>query len=86
MTLSEVTLNEWPPYSPDLSPPDFYLWGFLKDKVHATKPSTFSELKMKIQEEMRNISRMTCKSVMENFVLRMEKCANLNGHHLEHLL
>ena len=47
---------------------------FLKDRVYATNPSTLSELKMKIQEEMRNISRTTCKSVMENFVLRMEKC------------
>ena len=77
--------HQWAPYSPDLSPLDFYLWGFLKDRVYATKPSTLSELKMKIQEEMRNISRTTCKSVMENFVLRMEKCANLNGQHLEHL-
>ena len=25
--------TEWPPRSPDLSPPDFFLWGVLKDKV-----------------------------------------------------
>ena len=40
----------------------------------------------KIQEEMRSISRTTCKSVMQNFVLRLEKCENLNGYHLEHVL
>ncbi|KAI6646878.1 hypothetical protein LOD99_9147 [Oopsacas minuta] len=78
--------HEWAPYSPDLSPPDYYLWGFLKDRVYATKPRTLGELKKKIQEEMRSISRTTCKSVMQNFVLRLEKCANLNGCHLEHVL
>ena len=78
--------HEWAPYSPDLSPPDYYLWGFLKDRVYATKPRTLGELKKKIREEMRSISRTTCKSVMQNFVLRLEKCANLNGCHLEHVL
>jgi len=29
---------DWPPYSPDLNPCDFYLWGFLKDEVYQTKP------------------------------------------------
>lgn len=31
---------EWPPRSPDLSPPDFFLWGFLKDKVYSNNPKT----------------------------------------------
>jgi hypothetical protein len=26
--------NLWPPSSLDLSPPDFYLWGFLKENTH----------------------------------------------------
>ena len=28
---------EWSPHSPDLNPPDFYLWGFLKDNVYRHK-------------------------------------------------
>ena len=28
---------KWPPRSPDLTPPDFFLWGVLKDKVYAKK-------------------------------------------------
>jgi hypothetical protein len=32
----------WPPRSPDLTPPDFFLWGYVKDKVFATPvPITF---------------------------------------------
>ncbi|GFT56036.1 uncharacterized protein TNCV_3117211 [Trichonephila clavipes] len=26
--------QEWPPQSPNLSPLDFFLWGFLKSKVY----------------------------------------------------
>ncbi|EFN89314.1 hypothetical protein EAI_05291, partial [Harpegnathos saltator] len=29
---------EWSARSPDLSPLDFFLWGYLKNKVYATKP------------------------------------------------
>ncbi|XP_011860094.1 PREDICTED: uncharacterized protein LOC105557457 [Vollenhovia emeryi] len=29
---------EWPPRSPDLSPLDFFYWGYLKSKVFETKP------------------------------------------------
>ena len=25
---------EWAPHSPDLTPADFYLWGYLKDRVY----------------------------------------------------
>jgi hypothetical protein len=28
---------EWPPRSPDLTPMDFVLWGFVKDNVYVTR-------------------------------------------------
>ena len=31
---------EWPTRSPDLTTPDFFLWGVLKKKVFAHKPRT----------------------------------------------
>ncbi|KAJ4433406.1 hypothetical protein ANN_15665 [Periplaneta americana] len=34
----------WPPRSPDLTPLDFFFWGFIKDRVYATKPHTIPEL------------------------------------------
>ena len=77
---------EWAPHSPDLSPPDFFLWGYLKDRVYAGKPRTITELKEAIREEMRAITNSVCKNVMDNFVLRLKKCTELNGGHLEHML
>ena len=77
---------EWPSYSPDLSPPDFFLWGYLKDRVFKDRPKTIPELKENIIEEIKGIKRSVLKSVMENFALRIQKCKDLNGGHLEHLL
>ena len=31
---------EWPPYSPDLNPSDFFLWDYLKDRVFKDVPAT----------------------------------------------
>ncbi|GBM45178.1 hypothetical protein AVEN_181071-1 [Araneus ventricosus] len=35
-----VGFQEWPPRSPDLTPMDFFLWGYLKLQVYATPPPT----------------------------------------------
>ena len=35
----------WPPRSPDLTVPDYYLWGYLKDNVYRNKPKTVHGLK-----------------------------------------
>ena len=77
---------EWASHSPYLSPPDFFLWGNLKDRIYAGKPRTITVLKEAIREEMRAITNSVCKNVMDNFVLRLKKCTELNGGHLEHML
>ena len=33
------------PYSPDLDPPDFYIWGYLKDRVYQGRSQTIDDLK-----------------------------------------
>ena len=48
-------IPEWSPHSPDLNPadlnpPDFYLWGLLKDHVHQKNPQTIAELKVAITQ------------------------------------
>jgi hypothetical protein len=35
-----ISKNLWPPRSPDLSPPDFYLWGAAKSTVYRDRPRT----------------------------------------------
>jgi len=45
------TQYAWPPHSPDLSPLDFYLWGFLKDRAYKPSPTTLKELDANIRRE-----------------------------------
>jgi hypothetical protein len=46
---------EWPPYSPDLTPCDFWLWGMLKDQVYSAPLRTIEELKERITVVIQNI-------------------------------
>ena len=38
----------WPLRSPDLKPPDYFLWGCLKGRVYQNKPRTIDALKANI--------------------------------------
>ena len=44
---------EWAVHSPDLNPPYFYLWGYLKDNVYENNPQTIGELKAAITAKIR---------------------------------
>jgi len=48
---------EWPPYSPDLTPCDNFLWAYLKEKVYENgkRFNDINSLKQKIIEVMQNI-------------------------------
>ena len=37
----------WPPRSPDLTAPHFFLWGYLKSEVYSTRPTDLHALKVK---------------------------------------
>ena len=40
----------WSPWSSDLTPLDYYLWGAVKDKCYADKPEPINDLKDNIHE------------------------------------
>ena len=56
----------WPARSPDLSAPDYFLWGYLKGKVYQERPHTIQQLKENIETEIQQIPRDMLHSVMEN--------------------
>jgi hypothetical protein len=60
----------WPPRSPDLTAPDFFLWGYLKERVYVNKPRTIQELKENIRTETRRLRPETLRTVMEHAVER----------------
>ena len=77
----------WPARSPDLTPLDFYLWGFLKSKVFlAPKPDTIDQLCARITEVCQTITADILHTVADNFAKRLQKCHDCNGELFEHRL
>lgn len=76
----------WPARSPDLSPCDFFLWGYLKSIVYRNQPTTTAQLKENIRTEVSRISSDLCKRVFENMRVRWEECVRQEGRHLENVI
>jgi len=76
---------QWSPHSPDLNAPDFYLWGYLKDRVYGNNPQTIPDLKAAIAAAIRAIPSEECGRVIENFASRIQMCLQHWGVHLEHI-
>lgn len=72
----------YPPRSPDLTVPDFWLWGYLKDKVFANHPQTLEALQGNIREEIGRIPPEMLEKVMKNALKRAHSCINARGGHL----
>jgi len=73
----------WPARSPDLSPLDFFLWGFLKEMVFRNAPSNIGQLKNNVREAIASIDVNTLQNVIANFVVRVDKCIESGGGHVE---
>lgn len=72
----------WPARSPDLSMCDFFLWGYLKEKVFKHRPHTLEELKNRIIEETSAIPLEMCRKAAQNFRNRLHQCIAAEGRHL----
>ncbi|KAJ4445202.1 hypothetical protein ANN_07003 [Periplaneta americana] len=42
---SQAKPSTWSPNSPGLTPPDFFVWGFVKDIVYSQKPRNIDDLR-----------------------------------------
>jgi hypothetical protein len=54
-----ISKNLWPLRSPDLTPPDYFLWGYLKQGVYSNRPQTIEELIQNTEVSILNISKDT---------------------------
>lgn len=73
----------WPANSPDLSPLDFFLWGYLKNKVYYNRPTTIRELAEKIEIEINNLNdnnpQFIINAVNQKFTEQLHKCVRNEG-------
>jgi hypothetical protein len=76
---------EWPVRSPDLTPMDFFLWGYLKNIVYKNKPKSLQDLRQSIILAFQTIDSDLCKKVCESVPERLKRCIDAGGHQFEHL-
>lgn len=74
----------WPSYSPDMNPCDFFLWGYLKDRVWKNRPRNIADLKQAILDEAANIDPGILRRTIANFKKRCEGVVLAQGRHIEH--
>ena len=73
----------WPARSPDLNPCDYFLWGYLKDRVYKPLPKTLDDLKVNIEREIINIKQDVLKSAFLNFRKILNLIIEAKGGHIE---
>ena len=73
----------WLPRSPDLNPCDYFLWGYLKDKVYAKIPQTLLDLKGLIESELKSINSIMLDRVFRNIRERCEAVLKSDGGNIE---
>ena len=76
----------WPPRSTDLTSPYYFLWGFIKERVMAVAPTTPDDMKERIRRACTEIPPQMLAEVRGSFHQRINKCLQVEGHHLEHFL
>jgi hypothetical protein len=76
----------WPARSPDLTPCNFFLWGYLKAKVYKHRPRNLLILKEAIRTEIRRIPQEMLERVLRNFTSRLLQCLDNDGHHLADII
>ncbi|PNF26251.1 hypothetical protein B7P43_G02649 [Cryptotermes secundus] len=76
----------WPPRSPDLTPRDFFLWGFIKDSVYVPPLSTsIHELRDRIMHALQAITADMLQRVWDESDYRVDVCRVTQHAHIEGL-
>ena len=74
----------WPARSPDLTPLDFFLWGYLKQKVYKHRPFTnVQHLENTIRDCCANIRPQFLKNAVKDVNRRTVICIERGGRHTE---
>ena len=77
--------NNLPPRSPDATPCDFFLWGYVKDHVYFPPlPVSISELKVRIRTAIETITADMLQTWNE-LDYRVDGYRITKGAHIEHL-
>ena len=79
-------LMRWPPRSPDLTPYDFFLWGYVKGNVFMHPlPVNLQYLRNPITAAVALVDRDMMTRVWNEVDYRIDVCRITKSGHIEHL-
>uniref|UniRef100_A0A0K2V5H2 Putative LOC100569746 [Acyrthosiphon pisum] n=1 Tax=Lepeophtheirus salmonis TaxID=72036 RepID=A0A0K2V5H2_LEPSM len=81
--ISRFVPVNWPPRSCDITPLDFFLWGYVKAKVYVDKPATIEELEANIERVIREIPVTMLERIIENWLERMDHLKASCAQHMK---
>ena len=61
----------WSPRSCDLTPLDYFLWGYVKSMVWANKPTRIDKLRTNVERELAAVSADLCLKIVKKWVQRL---------------
>lgn len=73
----------WPPNSPDLTPCDFFLWGWIKSQVYTTPIANLDELRRRIEQAFAELPQDMVNRAIDAYHHRLEYCLAVNGRSTE---
>ncbi|GFV41007.1 uncharacterized protein TNCV_2665981 [Trichonephila clavipes] len=76
----------WPPRSCDLTPLDYFLWGYVKSLVYADKPQTLDHLEDNIRRVIADIRPQRLEKVIENWTSRLDYIRASRGSHMPEII
>ncbi|GFW84136.1 mariner Mos1 transposase [Trichonephila clavipes] len=76
----------WPPRSCDLTPLDYFLWGYVKSLVYADKPQTLDHLEDNIRRVIADIRPQMLEKVIENWTSRLDYIRANRGSHMPEII
>ena len=83
---SDSPLLTWPPWSPDLTPCNFFLWGYIKYHVYVPPvPRDLPQLWQRIMEAVTAIDHQMLPRVWQEVDYRIDICCVTKGGHIEYL-
>ncbi|GFW93837.1 transposable element Tc3 transposase [Trichonephila clavipes] len=76
----------WPPRSCDLTPLDYFLWGYVKSLVYADKPQTLDHLEDHIRRVIADIRPQMLEKVIENCTSRLDYIRASRSSHMPEII
>jgi hypothetical protein len=73
----------WPPRSPDITPLDFFLWGYFKSNVFRTPVNGLDDLKTRIRNAISSIPADMLHRTWQELEYRQDVLRATKGAHIE---